>query len=129
MNCRLDNFFTRVGSALPIVGDVLLPIVQHHLKSHLDPVLVQEDYCKLKKVYNITRLVKDIVGVSAAVTAFALLFYVFIPPAFPIALIIGLVITAVSVYYGVDGIFAAINLSGSSGRAKANRMPLDFDEP
>lgn len=120
MTCRLDNGFVKFFSTLPIVGDVLNPIARSHLKNqHNHIILTEKNELKDSKAANYafakTRLAKDVIGLTSAVAAFALLFFVFTPPVSAlIGLIIAGAVAAAGVYYLVDGIIATLRLRQAS---------------
>lgn len=129
MDCRLDNGFAKFCSALPVVGDVLNPIARHHFDKHANEVMAEESEIRgaaeAKHTYAKARVAKDVIGLTSAVAAFALLFFVYTPPVSAlIGLIIAGAIAAAGVYYLVDGIVASVRLRQASV-AVANHPKID----
>ncbi|CDZ80958.1 hypothetical protein BN1013_01486 [Candidatus Rubidus massiliensis] len=121
MTCRLDNGFVKFCSALPLVGDLLNPIARNHVKkNHSYTFIGTEEHCNpdlAKHHFAQARVAKDVIGLTSAVAAFALLFFVFAPPVSAlIGLIIAGTIAAAGVYYLVDGIIATVRLRQTSIR-------------
>lgn len=119
MTCRLDNGFVKFCSALPLVGDLLNPIARYHIKkNHAYTSIDTKEHCNpdlAKYHFAQARVAKDVIGLTSAVAAFALLFFVFTPP---VSALLGLIIAgtlaAAGVYYLVDGIIATVRLRQAS---------------
>ncbi|CDZ80956.1 hypothetical protein BN1013_01484 [Candidatus Rubidus massiliensis] len=123
---NLDNGFVKFCSALPLVGDILNPIAQNSMeklsKNAAQNILEPQkliDTLKAKHDFAKARVAKDVIGLTSAIAAFALLFFVFTPPVSAlIGLIIAGTIAAAGVYYLVDGIIAAVRLKSSANEYK-----------
>lgn len=130
---NLDNGFVKFCSALPLVGDILNPIARSSLnkqtiediqKEGLSPTIAR-DKAIARHDFAKARVAKDVIGLTSAVAAFALLFFVYTPPVSAlIGLIIAGAIAAAGIYYLIDGIVASVRLRQAS-LAVANHPKID----